>query len=243
MSIGFELWKHSCSARRGQSCGSTEISLRAPWDQSQSPISCRPDAGRRASRTQSTASRAARLSWRNAIRSRSGGDQQSIPGGSHALANPIAFPDRCSAARHNPGGLGAIADQLSMVCQVLRQLDVRYDLLLLHELSTVYRAIYLTPPSPTCCGCPEKQCPQGYKSAADKTYTAGGYGFLSKRPCLRRPNTRIPAATEARTNTACMLRRRRSVAPIPSMFADNPLSRPHAICRGWWRQVNSQNPE
>ena len=138
MSIGFELWKHSCSARRGQSCGSTEISLRAPWDQSQSPISCRPDAGRRASRTQSTASRAARLSWRNAIRSRSGGDHQSIPGGSHALANPIAFPDRCSAARHNPGGLGAIADQLSMVCQVLRQLDVRYDLLLLHELSTVY---------------------------------------------------------------------------------------------------------
>jgi tripartite-type tricarboxylate transporter receptor subunit TctC len=23
------------------------------------------------------------------------------------------------------------------------------------------------------------------------------------------------------------------------VFADNPLSRPHAICRGWWRQVNS----
>ena len=88
-------------------------------------------------------------------------------------------------------------------------------------------------------GCPEKQCPQGYKSAADKTHTAGGYGFHSKRPCLRRPNTRIPAATEARTNTACTLRRRRSVVPIPSVFADNPLSRPHAICRGWWRQVNS----
>ena len=90
-------------------------------------------------------------------------------------------------------------------------------------------------------GCPEKQCPQGYKSAADKTHTAGGYGFHSKRPCLRRPNTRIPAATEARTNTACTLRRRRSVVPIPSVFADNPLSRPHAICRGWWRQVNSHN--
>jgi hypothetical protein len=90
-------------------------------------------------------------------------------------------------------------------------------------------------------GCPEKQCRQGYKSAADKTYTAGGYGFLSKRPCLRRPNTRIPATTEARTNTACTLRRRRSVVPIPSVFADNPLSRPHAICRGWWRQVNSPN--
>src|SRR5262249_13147076 len=74
----------------------------------------------------------------NPIRSRSGGDQQSAPGGFHALANPIAFPDRCSAARRNPGRLGAIADQLSMVCQVLRQLDVRYDLLLLHELSTVY---------------------------------------------------------------------------------------------------------
>src|ERR1700683_1816886 len=84
-------------------------------------------------------------------------------------------------------------------------------------------------------GCPEKQCPQGYKSAADKTYTAGGYGFLSKRPCLHRPNTRIPAATEARTNTACTLRHRRNVVPIPSVFADNPLSRPHAICRGWWR--------
>ena len=88
-------------------------------------------------------------------------------------------------------------------------------------------------------GCPEKQCPQGYKSAADKTYIAGGYGFLSKRPCLHRPNTRIPAATEARTNTACTLRHRRNVVPIPSVFADNPLSRPHAICRGWWRQVNS----
>src|SRR5208282_3485676 len=90
-------------------------------------------------------------------------------------------------------------------------------------------------------GCPEKQCPRGYKSAADKTYTAGGYGFLSKRPCLRRPNTRIPAATEARTNTACTLRHRRNVLPLPSAFADNPLSRPHAICRWRWRQVNSPN--
>jgi hypothetical protein len=26
-----------------------------------------------------------------------------------------------------------------------------------------------------------------------------------------------------------------------SVFADNPLSRPHAICRGWWRKVNSHN--
>ena len=59
------------------------------------------------------------------------------------------------------------------------------------------------------------------------------------RPCLHRPNTRIPAATEARTKTACTLRHRQNVAPIPSVFADNPLSRPRAICRGWWRQVNS----
>src|SRR6516225_6595258 len=35
------------------------------------------------------------------------------------------------------------------------------------------------------CSACEKQCRQGYKSAADKTYTAGGYGFLSKRPCLQ----------------------------------------------------------
>jgi hypothetical protein len=53
----------------------------------------------------------------------------------HALANPIAFPDRCSAAWRNPGrSLGAIADQLSMVCQVLRELEFQFNFLLLHKL-------------------------------------------------------------------------------------------------------------
>ena len=59
-------------------------------------------------------------------------------GGFHALANPIAFTDRCGTAWRNPDRICAIADQLSMVRQVLRQLDVRGDLLLLYELSTMY---------------------------------------------------------------------------------------------------------
>jgi len=78
----------------------------------------------------SMGSRAARLSWRNSIRSTSGWGKQSAPGGFHALANPFAFPDGSGAAWRNPGGIRAIADLLSLV---LARRQIEREQLLLHE--------------------------------------------------------------------------------------------------------------
>jgi hypothetical protein len=78
--------------------------------------------------------RAARLSWRNSIGSLTG---WSLRGGFHALADRVAFPDRCGAAWRNADGIRTIADQLSMVRETLWKLDDRTDVLLFHELSTV----------------------------------------------------------------------------------------------------------
>src|SRR5271154_5726688 len=58
-----------------------------------------------------------------------------VPEGFDASANPVAFSDRRSAAWRNPGGICAIADQLSMVREV--QID-RCNLLLFHKLSAVH---------------------------------------------------------------------------------------------------------
>jgi hypothetical protein len=41
-------------------------------------------------------------------------------GGFDAPANPRAVPDRCHLARPNAGGVGTIADQLSLVRQSLQ---------------------------------------------------------------------------------------------------------------------------
>ena len=95
-----------------------------------------------------------------------------------------------------------------------------------------FRAIYLTPPPPTCCGVMS---------------VAQGAGATCTACCASRKKTaclvfQTPLPPQAEHSNPCghrspnTLRRWRSVVPIPSVFADNPLSRPHAICRGWWRQ-------
>jgi hypothetical protein len=56
----------------------------------------------------------------------------------HALANPFSRPDRCCAIWRVPVGVGAIADQLSMVRKALWELDGRTNALLFRELSTVW---------------------------------------------------------------------------------------------------------
>jgi hypothetical protein len=59
------------------------------------------------------------------------------PGDFDAPVIAFAFPDRCLAARRNPGGIGAIADQLSVVLQVLRKGRGRL-ILLLHQQGAVH---------------------------------------------------------------------------------------------------------
>ena len=59
------------------------------------------------------------------------------PGGFDALSNPFAFPDRCRAARRSPGGIRAIADQLSVVRQSLQNGEF-INILLFHKPCAVH---------------------------------------------------------------------------------------------------------
>jgi len=73
------------------------------------------------------------LSWRDSSINLGLG---ALQGGAHAFADRFAFPDR-DAAWRNAGGIGAIADEQSMVRKTLWELDGGTNVLLFLELSTV----------------------------------------------------------------------------------------------------------
>jgi hypothetical protein len=160
--------------------------------------------------------RGAGLSRRNSVGSTLGWGRQPGSGGFNALANALARRARCGAAWRTTGGIRAIANQLSVVRQILRGLAGRCHLLLFEEQGAVHdddvrhwRVLLRKPILPAlgtaqCAGSPTS--PPAYMTASPSRVrpAPGGPRFLESSKPSPRPTSpdRRGTGSRSRTRTA-----------------------------------------